>query len=264
MTERVLRGKPRRCYWRLPLFLLGLLALIWFMIPLYVRIINIGNLTGMVVSVLLMGIALFFPQLKRLVKRMYQGTIGRIVVILVAVIAAAAVLSAGVLTGFMIRAANQTPPADATVVVLGCKVNGTTPSLMLTRRLEAAQAYLEKNPDAKCIVSGGQGPDEGVSEAQAMQTWLTAHGIDAQRIYMEDESTNTEENMAFSKRIMQQNGLSEQVAIVTDGFHQLRASLIAQDQYITPYSVPADTPWFTFSAYYVRELYALVEQIILK
>ena len=57
---------------------------------------------------------------------------------------------------------------------------------------------------------------------------------------------------------------SGEVAIVTDGFHQLRASLIAKKQGLIPYSVSAHTPWFVYSAYYVRELYALVQEIILK
>ena len=63
------------------------------------------------------------------------------------------------------------PPADLsgeTVIVLGCKVNGDAPSLMLKRRLDTAAAYLRENPDARCIVSGGQGDTEPRSAASVM------------------------------------------------------------------------------------------------
>ena len=58
---------------------------------------------------------------------------------------------------------------EATVVVLGCKVNGEEPSLMLRRRLECAMEYLAENPQADCVVSGGMGDNESYTEAHVMQ-----------------------------------------------------------------------------------------------
>ena len=58
-----------------------------------------------------------------------------------------------------------------TVLVLGCQVRGTEPSLMLTRRLEAAYQYLTQYPDAVCVVSGGQGDDEDIPEGEAMEQY---------------------------------------------------------------------------------------------
>ena len=249
---------------RILLAVAGMAGLFWFMAPLTVRVLNIGNSTGIVLSLFLLGIALFYEPLRRWLRHVRRTTVGRGVTNVVAVLLGVAVLSGGVLPGFMLTAAMQQPPDQATVVVLGCKVNGTTPSLMLERRLEAAKQYLLEHPEAPCIVSGGQGANEDISEAQAMKTWLTANGIEEGRIYQEDESTNTEENIRNSKRIIEQNGFSTDIAVVTDGFHEFRASLIARKQYLTPYSVPAQTPWFVFSAYYVRELYGLVEQLLLK
>lgn len=242
----------------------GIAGLFWFIAPLSVRVLNIGNITGILLSLALLGIALFYPQLRAALFRIRSGSIGRAVTTLAAVIVGFALLSGLVLSGFMLTAAVQRPPDHATVVVLGCKVNGSQPSLMLERRLEAARQYLLEHPDVPCIVSGGQGANEDVSEAQAMCNWLVANGIEKSRIYQEDESTNTEENLRYSKRIIEQNGFSTDIAVVTDGFHELRASLIAKKQYLTPYSVPADTPWFVFSAYYVRELYGLAQELVLK
>ena len=70
---------------------------------------------------------------------------------------------------------------------------------MLRERLIAAQDYLDENPEAVCVVSGGQGADESMSEAQCMRTKTsTEHGIAPERIYMEDKSTSTRENIKFS------------------------------------------------------------------
>lgn len=254
----------QRATLRIFLALAGAAGLFWFMAPLTVRVLNIGNITGIILSLALLGIALFFAPLGRWLCRVRSNRFGRGITSVMAVILGVAVLSGAVLSGFMLTAAMQQPPDHTTVVVLGCKLNGVQPSLMLERRLEAAKQYLQEHPDAPCIVSGGQGANEDVSEAQAMKTWLVANGIEESRIYQEDESTNTEENIRNSKRIIEQNGFSTDIAVVTDGFHELRASLIAKKQYLTPYSVPAQTPWFVFSAYYVRELYGLAQQLLLK
>lgn len=258
-----MRQKHSPLWWRIPLLGLALFGLLLFLLPASMGIVNIGNLTLLVVSLLLGLLATFTDTATRLLKRWWRTRAGKALLSFLAAVASIGVLSAGVLSGFMISAAGRTPPETAAVVVLGCKVNGDSPSLMLTKRLEAAKRYLEQHPDKVCIVSGGKGGGEAVSEAQAMKTWLVQNGIDEKRILMEDESSDTEENIAFSKRLLMQNNLGTEVAIVTDGFHQLRASLIAREQFLTPYSIPADTPWYVFPTYYIRELYALAEQIVL-
>ena len=74
-------------------------------------------------------------------------------------------------------------------------VIGTQPSLMLQERLEVALQYLEEHPDVPCIVTGGQGSDEQISEALCMQQWLVRHGISEERIFLEAEAVNTAENL---------------------------------------------------------------------
>ena len=70
--------------------------------------------------------------------------------------------------------------------------------LTLARRLDAALAYLEENPKAYVVVSGGQGAGEDISEAEAMRRYLAARGIEESRILMEDKSMSTLENFLFS------------------------------------------------------------------
>ena len=85
-----------------------------------------------------------------------------------------------------------------TVMVFGCYVRGEEPGKTLATRLDAAISLLERYPNADCIVSGGQGSNEAISEAEAMRRYLVSHGIDDGRITLEAESTNTNENLEYS------------------------------------------------------------------
>ena len=119
--------------------------------------------------------------------------------------------------------------SEPVLVVLGCKVRGETPSLMLLERLEAALAYLEDHPDAVCVVSGGMGTGEDVSEAECMFRWLTAHGIGEDRILCEDASPSTVENLLYTQRILEERGLGTRVVLCTNEFHEYRAPRIGSD-----------------------------------
>ena len=112
-----------------------------------------------------------------------------------------------------------------TIVVLGAGVNGSTPSLSMCNRLDAALAYLNANPAATVIVSGGQGPGEDITEAKAMADYLTAHGIDSARIVQEDRSRTTRENLENSFAILRARGgdPADGVGIVTSEYHLYRA-----------------------------------------
>ena len=154
-------------------------------------------------------------------------------------------------------------PKDATVVVLGSKVSGTTPSADLRARIDAAAVYLKANPQAKCVVSGGQGAGELVTEASAMEKGLVLQGIDASRILTEDRSTTTVENLKNSLAVIKQNGLSSDLAIVTDEYHEFRAGKIAENLGAKSYAVCAQTPWYIFSACYARELLALTNFLVI-
>ena len=86
--------------------------------------------------------------------------------------------------------------------------------------------YLEKNPDTKAVLSGGQGKGEAVSEAKAMYDYLTGHGISGERLILEDRSTNTKENLDFSLKKI--GGLNKSVGIVTNNFHVFRGVAIGK------------------------------------
>ena len=75
------------------------------------------------------------------------------------------------------------------IIVLGAAVHGDTPSLSLVERVRAARDYMKEHPDTVAIVSGGQGADENISEAEAMSAWLIENGIDKSRVILENKAT---------------------------------------------------------------------------
>ena len=115
------------------------------------------------------------------------------------------------------------------VIVLGAGLRGENLSLILKNRLDAAIEYYNRNPDAVIVVSGGQGNDEAISEALAMERYLYEQGIPLSKIIKEENSTSTEENFKFSKAILDERFEGEYtVAFVTDDFHIYRAGKTAE------------------------------------
>ena len=146
------------------------------------------------------------------------------------------------------------------IIVLGAAVYGDQPSLTLVRRLEGARDYLLAYPDSVAIVSGGMGPGETVTEAQAMRDWLTANGIPAERVLMEPKATSTMENLQFSFDIIRSRGGEPDghVAIVSSAYHLYRAKLMAKNMGVDAAGVAA--PWgyfFVMLNYFIREAFGV-------
>jgi uncharacterized SAM-binding protein YcdF (DUF218 family) len=150
--------------------------------------------------------------------------------------------------------------------VLGAGVNGTVPSLSLRERINGAYAHLTAHPHAACVVSGGQGNNELISEAQCMFNELTRMGIDESRIWMDDKSTSTRENLRFSMELIEEKtgNRPTQAAVISNEFHLFRASLFAKEQGLDMVGVPAKTTWITLHAnYFLREIVAIWYYVIL-
>ena len=142
------------------------------------------------------------------------------------------------------------------IIVLGAQVKGTKITDSLRRRLDTAVAYLRRYPRTRVIVSGGQGPGEDISEADAMAGYLEEKGIAAGRIFREDASTSTRENLRFCRRILDAH--NDRVGIVTNGFHIYRASVTAaQEGYRYLYKIPASSNPVFHMNYLAREFFAV-------
>lgn len=154
-------------------------------------------------------------------------------------------------------------PTARTVIVLGARVDGDVPSLTLKTRLETALAYLEDNPSAVLIVTGGQGRGETRTEASVMADWLRARGVASNRIYLEDKSTDTRENLSFARAILEREGLPTPVAVVSSSFHLYRAERLAQQAgFAEVQTLSAPVPkvplgWLTASVY-LREYCSII------
>lgn len=153
------------------------------------------------------------------------------------------------------------------VIILGAGVKGETPSLTLSQRLEKAVDYIDnQNNKVKIIVSGGQGDEENISEAEAMKRFLVDKGI-KEEIILEDKSRNTRENLSFSKDIIEKdsNKLINDinVKIITSDFHALRSNLIASGlgyenrSFFTNRTLPILIP-----VMYSREFFAIIKYFL--
>lgn len=143
------------------------------------------------------------------------------------------------------------------LIVLGAKVNGTSPSLSLNDRLNATYDYLTAHPNVIAVLSGGQGADEDISEAQCMFNELTGRGISYQRLYLEDRSTSTMENLQFSMRIIEEKTgkRPETIGLLSSEYHLYRAGLFADACGVNAICVPARTSWPTIRInYFLREV----------
>lgn len=115
------------------------------------------------------------------------------------------------------------------MVIFGCQVRKDGPSILLRDRLDTALDYLEDHPDMSIVVTGGKGNDEHISEAQAMYDYLTAHGVDGENIYLEDQSRNTHQNISYTQKLIYETEEitpQGEVLLVSSGFHLARIRML--------------------------------------
>lgn len=147
-------------------------------------------------------------------------------------------------------------------IVLGAAVNDNgSASRIMRNRLAAAMEFMEQNPHAMVILSGGQGGDEPETEAKCMYDTLLSMGADPQRLILEDRSETTRENLLNSMEIISRRGGTRQaIALITSEFHQRRAAYIAEGLGIETCPVSGHTDrWFYRVNYTLREVFAFVK-----
>ena len=89
------------------------------------------------------------------------------------------------------------------IIIHGAGLDGPRPTPLLAGRIDKAlELWNKQHQHGKFVVSGGQGADEIVSEAQAMRDYLLEKGVSADAILMEDKSTTTWENLRYSLAII--------------------------------------------------------------
>ena len=149
-------------------------------------------------------------------------------------------------------------------IILGARLYGYIPSPSLALRLDTAIEYLRASPRTIAIVSGGQGKGESMSEAEAMKSYLEDRGISAERIVIEDKSTNTKENLELSFEKAGMHGASEESSflIISSKYHLYRAKLLARRIGFEADVLPSEVPSSVKAASWIREYFALGKSMV--
>lgn len=240
------------------LFVMGLIFLIDGIIMVLISNFTTGNILVLLLGALLFVWGLKFDKIRELTK----NGVGRVLKILVIIgLAVTAVLC----TFFAVYGNTDTVTYDEDVIiVLGCAVNGEVPTQPLMARLDRAIAYAEKNPDAYIVVTGGQGPQEDITEAECMSRYLLERSISADRIIKEEQATSTNENYKYSKAILDEKLGEYSAAVITNDFHIFRAKQLARINGLEVTTMHAHTPVSSSPMMYLREILAVGKMILFK
>lgn len=137
------------------------------------------------------------------------------------------------------------------IVVLGSGIMGRKVTPLLAARIEKGMELLRHNPDAALLLSGGQGDGEDIPESEAMAAYAAEHGVDESRIIVERQSASTQENLLFSRELM--DGQKPWIILVTTAYHVFRALLLARQQGIQCVGFGAKTKWYFALNALIRE-----------
>jgi len=164
-------------------------------------------------------------------------------------------------------ASRRRPPYDRDyIVILGCSIrsDGTLTPLLRGRvdaALEFAREQLEKTGrSVRFVPSGGQGGDEVISESEAMKRYLLEQGVPENQILTEDRSVNTDQNVRFSKEVIEADAGGEyNTAVATTNYHVFRSYILAQKAGLKNMrGISAKTKWYFFPNAFLRELAGLI------
>lgn len=146
------------------------------------------------------------------------------------------------------------------VLVLGARIlDENTPCKVLENRLISAIIYLQKFENSKVIVSGGTGIDEPISEGYVMKKYLINHGIDKHRIFVEDLSTNTFENLKNTKQILKD---LDEILIITSKYHLFRSKFLARRVgFRKIYLIGSEVNAGSRQKNIIREIFAIIKSI---
>lgn len=153
-------------------------------------------------------------------------------------------------TSSFINLVNLFPGKLDYIVVLGAGLNGEKVTPLLASRIDKGIAIYKKHAGSKLIMSGGQGDDEVISEAEAMSRYAIDQGVEANDIIMENKATNTEENLKYSYALMKPDS---RFALVTNYYHVFRALLLARKSGIKCIGYGAKTKFYFSLNAFIRE-----------
>ena len=153
-----------------------------------------------------------------------------------------------VIVGGMINTAGQADYA----IVLGLALENGQPAPDLLARLDTGRGYLEKYPQARLILTGGNPDESGRTEAAAMRDVLVGQGVPEDRLILEDQAKSTKENFRNIAGIVP---AGDPVVMISSNYHMDRAVRIASDSGFSHLMrLPAPSGFLAFGANMLSEV----------
>ena len=230
------------------------------------------NLLGIILSVLLVGGVVFIFFFDRYV----SGSVWEVMIhdlishLFSAIYLYIECMILGVIIADKIAARYEPEKDKDYLIVLGCGLRADgTPTPLLRGRLDRALKFYEKQKEETgkeptFITSGGQGPNEVIPESLSMKNYLVANGVPEERIIQEDRSTDTFENMKFSKEKIPEITKETKIAFATTNYHVFRSGIFARRVKMRAVGMGAKTKWYFWPNAAVREFVGLLTQHKLK
>lgn len=241
-----------------PRLLLIILALAFFtlgIIPIFWNTINFGTYFLFTLCI----IALVYCCLYNFLPQKFKKVVDILIIIFVVALILIFILIAKPF--YLAKVDFQNPPKTA--VVLGCKIYGDKPSPMLARRLDKAVELSKSSPDTIFIVSGEQSAGQDYSQAYVMQKYMVENGVSPSQIILEEDACNTNENIKFSAQIIKEQNLpADEVAIVTDSYHQTRAKIYSLKYGLTTTVLSSHTPIYLLPVHVFREVAGIIKALV--
>ena len=149
------------------------------------------------------------------------------------------------------------------IIIHGAGLMGTRLTPLLRGRADKAiQVWRRQGCQGRIVCSGGQGPDEIISEAEALRRYLVSQGVPEGSIPLEDRSATTYQNVQFSKRILDgiQQGHPYRCALVTSDYHVLRAAEYSRELGLKADGIGSHTKGYYWPTAIIREFLALTRE----
>ncbi len=130
-------------------------------------------------------------------------------------------------------------------IVLGMALENGKPTKDLLFRVDTAKKYLDENPDAKLILTGGNPKEGEITEAEVMQKLLIKRGVSKDRMILENQSVSTRQNFINTMKMID---ASTPVALISSNYHMNRAVKIAKKAgFLHVYRYPSPSSVFPFA-----------------
>ena len=162
-------------------------------------------------------------------------------------------------------AARAVPAYDKDyIIILGCSIDKRGGLLPLLRgRVNRAVRFAWEQEIAtgkalRYVPSGGQGPNEIMSEGSAMGFYLMTHGAEEYEVIPEKQSRNTWENFCFSKKLIEEMTPHPKVAFATTNYHILRSGILANKAGLDAQGIAGDTKWYFWPNGFVRDFFGIL------